>query len=295
MSKLLINEPPLMVLPSLAVAIGLNEAIALQQLHYWLLTTKHQKDGRPWVYNTAEEWQSNFPFWSASTIRRVFQTLRERGLVITGNYNKMAADRTLWYTIDYNELSNLDTPFGKNAIPFTQVGEMDLPKLGTAIPETTPETTTERHTPYPTTDGPNLTNEETTKTPPPIPPRPPLIDGMTAGELVTRRGKAMKYCQDYDWKIHRATFEATVDAMGKRALVDADNGRTIGELQQAAVTLTKAGVSAETIIKRTGEWQASFFGKNNGSASQFIDFMGTSTVKQNGNGASMSRKIQVLG
>ena len=36
MSKLLINEQPLQVLPSLAEAIGLNQAIALQQVHYWL-------------------------------------------------------------------------------------------------------------------------------------------------------------------------------------------------------------------------------------------------------------------
>ena len=35
--SLLISEPPLQVLPSLAVKIGLNEAIVLQQIHYWLL------------------------------------------------------------------------------------------------------------------------------------------------------------------------------------------------------------------------------------------------------------------
>ena len=35
-SPLLINEHPLMVLPSLATAVGLNQAIVLQQVHYWL-------------------------------------------------------------------------------------------------------------------------------------------------------------------------------------------------------------------------------------------------------------------
>ncbi len=35
-SSLLIEESPLQVLPSLAKAIGLNEAIFAQQLHYWL-------------------------------------------------------------------------------------------------------------------------------------------------------------------------------------------------------------------------------------------------------------------
>ena len=36
MSRLLINENPLQVLPTLAVKIGLNEAMILQQMHYWL-------------------------------------------------------------------------------------------------------------------------------------------------------------------------------------------------------------------------------------------------------------------
>lgn len=40
MSRLLINEQPLLVLPSLACEIGLNEALMLQQIHYWMNTSK---------------------------------------------------------------------------------------------------------------------------------------------------------------------------------------------------------------------------------------------------------------
>lgn len=36
MSKLLIDDYPIQVLPKLAKEIGLNEAIFLQQVHYWL-------------------------------------------------------------------------------------------------------------------------------------------------------------------------------------------------------------------------------------------------------------------
>ncbi|MCP6757123.1 replication protein RepO, partial [Klebsiella pneumoniae] len=62
MHALLINEPPLQVLPSLAKAIGLNEALILQQIHYWL-NPKHNQNlfkGRYWVYNTYEQWQAQF-------------------------------------------------------------------------------------------------------------------------------------------------------------------------------------------------------------------------------------------
>ena len=35
MSKLLLNEQPLLIMPTLASKIGLNESIVLQQIHYW--------------------------------------------------------------------------------------------------------------------------------------------------------------------------------------------------------------------------------------------------------------------
>ena len=41
MSRLLIKESPVMIIPSLAVKIGLNEAVVLQQIHYWLGISKH--------------------------------------------------------------------------------------------------------------------------------------------------------------------------------------------------------------------------------------------------------------
>ena len=44
MSNLLIHEEPLLVLPGLASRIGLNEAIFLQQIHYWLNRSEHFYD-----------------------------------------------------------------------------------------------------------------------------------------------------------------------------------------------------------------------------------------------------------
>lgn len=103
LTSLLIQEEPLQVLPSLAVAIGLNEAIFLQQLHYWLRHSRNERDGKLWVYNTFEEWQGQMPWWSTRTIMRIVDKLRRRGLVETSaNYNRVAIDKTLWYTINYD-------------------------------------------------------------------------------------------------------------------------------------------------------------------------------------------------
>jgi hypothetical protein len=113
-SPLLIDEYPLMVLPSLAHRIGLSEAILLQQVHYWLKLPKMGKDfgGKRWFRNSAEEWQrENFKFWSVPTVRRLFDSLEERGIIVSNkNLNLNSWDRTAWYTINYDILDNLMVP-----------------------------------------------------------------------------------------------------------------------------------------------------------------------------------------
>lgn len=109
-TKLLLDEEPLVVLPSLAASVGLNESIVLQQLHYWLERSTHVYEGYKWVYNTYEEWQEQFPFWSVSTIRRIISKLEEKGLIIVGNFNKSKIDKTKWYRIDYEKMNALSEP-----------------------------------------------------------------------------------------------------------------------------------------------------------------------------------------
>ena len=98
-------------MPTLATIIGLNESIVLQQVHYWLkIKEKSQQDyidGHYWVYNTYEQWQEQFPFFSIRTLRRVFTSLEKKGLLLVGNYNKAGFDKTKWYSIDYNTYESL--------------------------------------------------------------------------------------------------------------------------------------------------------------------------------------------
>lgn len=113
MSSLLIDEHPLVVLPSLAKEIGLNEAIMLQQIHFWVSKRKHLKDGKYWVYNSYDSWTEQFPFWSKSTIIRILKRLEDRELIESGNYNRLKIDNTKWYTVNYSKVSKLprkDTP-----------------------------------------------------------------------------------------------------------------------------------------------------------------------------------------
>lgn len=107
MSKLLIDDYPILVLPKLATEIGLNEAIVLQQIHYWLNASTHFYDGKKWIYNSYPKWQEQFPFWSERTIKRTFTSLEKQGLLHVGNYNKAGFDRTKWYSVNYETLNKL--------------------------------------------------------------------------------------------------------------------------------------------------------------------------------------------
>ena len=130
-----------MILPTLAMAVGFNEGIILQQIHFWLKVKQsgnsesyaHSfRNGRWWVYNSVEEWrEKQFPFWSKNTIQRALTSLREQGVVIVEKLGK-DYDRTNWYSIDYQRLNEIVLPVMEskapgNALPHN--GVMEDPKL----------------------------------------------------------------------------------------------------------------------------------------------------------------------
>jgi len=109
--SLLYDSPPLVINPEIASIFGLREAIILQQLHYWLGIKKKKndqkgfKDGRYWVYNTIEEWQTQFPFISGVTIKRIFKSFKDKKIIISEQFNSAKWDHTNFYTIDYDVLN----------------------------------------------------------------------------------------------------------------------------------------------------------------------------------------------
>lgn len=139
MSKLLINQPPLQVLPDLAVKIGLNEAIILQQLHYWLERSVNIREGCKWVYNDYTQWQEQFPFWSERTIQRAFLTLEKLGIVVSKQFEKYTANytkrnRRKWYTIDYVKFAELENEKEENT-PIVPPNPEDANLARSEIPE----------------------------------------------------------------------------------------------------------------------------------------------------------------
>lgn len=106
MNRLLMDEPPLLVFPSLAKAVGLNEAIFLQQLH-WMTRRDSARvlDERRWVHSSAENFQRQFPFWSIRTIERVISDLKKGGLIVV----KRTRGENM-YSLDAEALRQLGGP-----------------------------------------------------------------------------------------------------------------------------------------------------------------------------------------
>lgn len=99
-STKLLDERIVPILPSVAVQLGLNEAIVIQQLHYMLQRQDtEERDGRPARRMTYEDWVRELPWWSESTIRRVIDGLRQSGLVVTARSKDSS-----WFSIDYVRL-----------------------------------------------------------------------------------------------------------------------------------------------------------------------------------------------
>lgn len=109
MTRLLVPEPPLLVLPKLAAEIGLNEAIVLNQLHFWTTRAAGRRDDG-WIYNTVAAWREQFPFWSEDTIKRTWASLKKQGIVEV--QQRRGSDRTNSYRVVYDAI-----PTGQDPLP----------------------------------------------------------------------------------------------------------------------------------------------------------------------------------
>lgn len=136
-NNLLLDSQPLVLIPELAVAIGLNEAIVLQQVHYWCKinadTKRNYRDGYYWVYNSFPAWHKQFPWWSEKTVKTIFAKLERKSLLISANYNRSSMDRTKWYRINYDVLDTLVSSPSGNIYPMERVN------ITRPIPETITE------------------------------------------------------------------------------------------------------------------------------------------------------------
>jgi len=91
-----------------AIQYGVNKAILLHNLRFWLIKNKANKkhrhkytDGKTyyWTYNSGEAFGKLFPYLKPKSILKWLKELEKDGVLLSGNFNKTKYDHTKWYTI----------------------------------------------------------------------------------------------------------------------------------------------------------------------------------------------------
>lgn len=111
----------------IAKEFGILEAVLLNNMWFWIEKNKANDtnfyDGHYWTYNSTRAFSELFPYASTKKISNALKKLIEEGILITGNYNKLAYDRTLWYA------------FTQKGESIMQKGKMDYAKRENGIVE----------------------------------------------------------------------------------------------------------------------------------------------------------------
>ena len=87
----------------IALRYGVNAAVLLENIGYWIKRNEANGtnfyDGAYWTFNSRRAYKLLFPYMSERQIDTAFKKLIDDGVLKTGNYNKLAYDRTLWYAL----------------------------------------------------------------------------------------------------------------------------------------------------------------------------------------------------
>lgn len=131
-SKLLINENPLVISPTLVIELGSFEAAAfLQQLHFWLGVTQYHFDGKPWVYNNTNQCVEMMRGTvSKRSIERIISHLKKRQLIVVARLHSNKWNKTNFFTINYEEFGKIESRYASNScVPDTaKMAESKPPK-----------------------------------------------------------------------------------------------------------------------------------------------------------------------
>lgn len=96
----------------LATKIGVNEAIIVGYIAYWVyqnkINNRNYFNGRYWTFNTSKALGEHFSYFTAGQIKNLLLKLEKIGILVSDNFNKNKFDRTKWYTLSdkYNHLIN---------------------------------------------------------------------------------------------------------------------------------------------------------------------------------------------
>lgn len=145
-----------------AEKVGIEAAILLKNIYWWCkhncANGKNVHEGQAWTFNSRRAYAELFPYMKDSRIRAALKLLQDGGYIKTGSFNKIAYDRTTWYTVteagcellgvDISHLLNtpMDLSNTANGSAYTPNDLSDTPMEESYTPDDT------RYKPYINTD-----------------------------------------------------------------------------------------------------------------------------------------------
>lgn len=143
----------------IAKEYGWLEAVLLNHFAFWIkhneANGKNFHDGFYWTYNTTKAMSEIFPYVSERSIRTAINHLKNEDILKTANYNDVAYDRTLWYTLSEKgksilqnremDSAKLSNGFGKIVEPIPDIIPDKEPDkkpdviIGADAPEASPQ------------------------------------------------------------------------------------------------------------------------------------------------------------
>ena len=111
----------------IACKYGVNAAVIFNHISFWIeknaANNSNYYDGEYWTYSSIKGFKEIFCYMTENQIRTALKKLTDNDVLIIGNYNKLAYDRTLWYAL------------GKIGKSIYQKSQMDLPKITNGFAE----------------------------------------------------------------------------------------------------------------------------------------------------------------
>src|SRR5687768_12068983 len=106
------DETPISFYPHLAVALGVNEGIVLQQIWVYINVNrenesdKHHHDGKWWVYNSYKQWSKRFfPWLTPRGVQSIILHLEKLKVLESTQGVADKYDRRKWYTVNRSVLN----------------------------------------------------------------------------------------------------------------------------------------------------------------------------------------------
>jgi hypothetical protein len=110
----LMDETPINFYAGLAEVIGVNEAIVLQQIWFYINVNRenesdrHYHDGKWWVYNSYEQWAKKFFRWlTPRGVQNVILHLEKLKILESTQGVSDKYDRRKWYTVNRDVLETV--------------------------------------------------------------------------------------------------------------------------------------------------------------------------------------------